>query len=89
MEQKKNATAENNGMQENEQQFPLSKRNYLLIAISFVLVIIGFTLMMGDGTTDTTYNPDIFSTLRIVVAPTISFIGFVCMIFAILHKPRK
>ena len=70
-------------------QFALGKQNYLLIAISFLLVIAGFVLMLGSGTTETTYNPDIFSTRRIVIAPTLSFLGFVCILFAILRKPNQ
>jgi hypothetical protein len=45
--------------------------------------------MIGEGSTEEMYNPDIFSTRRIVIAPTITFIGFVCMIFAILIKPKQ
>ena len=54
-----------------------------------ILIIVGFVLMMGEGSTDTFYNPDIFSSRRIVIAPTITFIGFVCIIFAILYRPKK
>ena len=87
MEIKKTTTEEieNNTPKE----FPLGKKNYLFIAISFILSVVGFVLMMGSGSTDEAYNPDIFSTRRIVIAPTITFIGFVCMIFAILRKPKK
>ncbi|MBR6757944.1 MAG: DUF3098 domain-containing protein [Bacteroidaceae bacterium] len=70
-------------------QYALNKGNYLLILLSLVLIIVGFVLMMGEGSTDTFYNPDIFSTRRIVIAPTITFIGFVCIIFAILYRPKK
>ncbi len=75
--------------EENKQTFALGKMNYLFIALSFILIVIGFVLMMGSGSTDEVYNPDIFSTRRIVIAPTITFIGFVMVIFAILIKPRK
>lgn len=71
------------------EHFALGKQNYLLIALSFLLVIIGFILMMGSGTTETTYNPDIFSTRRIVIAPLLAFLGFVCILFAILRKPSR
>lgn len=70
-------------------QYALNKGNYLLILLSLVLIIVGFVLMMGEGSTDTFYNPDIFSSRRIVIAPTITFIGFVCIIFAILYRPKK
>lgn len=74
---------------ENKPVFALGKQNYLLIALSFILIVVGFILMIGSGSTDQTYNPDIFSTRRIVIAPTITFIGFVGIIFAILRKPRN
>ncbi|MBO7318222.1 MAG: DUF3098 domain-containing protein [Bacteroidales bacterium] len=88
METKNPATpevAEKNTLKE----FALGKKNYLFIAVSFILIVLGFVLMMGSGSTDEAYNPDIFSTRRIVIAPTITFIGFVCMIFAILRKPKQ
>jgi low temperature requirement protein LtrA len=69
-------------------QYALGKYNYLFILISVILIIVGFVLMTGEGSTDEFYNPDIFSTQRIVIAPTITFIGFVCIIFAILRRPK-
>lgn len=69
---------------------PLGKMNFLLMAISVALVVIGFLLTgSGEPSTEAGYNPDIFSTVRIVVGPTIAFIGFVMMFFAILYKNRK
>ena len=64
------------------------KMNFILLAISMAIVILGFVLMSGAGSTDTTYNPDIFSPMRIKVAPAICFVGFVSMIYAIIHKPK-
>ena len=34
------------------------------------------------------FNPDIFSFRRIKVAPVVCFIGFISMIYAIIHKPK-
>ena len=62
--------------------------NFILLAIGMAVVIIGFILMGGDATTDTAYNPDIFSARRIKVAPVVCFIGFVSMIYAVVHKPK-
>lgn len=64
------------------------KMNFILLAISMAIVILGFVLMSGTGSTDTNYNPDIFSPMRIKVAPAICFVGFVSMIYAIIHKPK-
>ena len=69
--------------------FALEKRNLLFIAIAFVAIILGFALMAGEGSTPEHFNPDIFSFRRIVVAPFITFAGYVFMVFAILYKPKK
>lgn len=67
--------------------FNLPKLNLILIAVSFVIIVLGFCLMIGEPSTET-YNPDIFSTRRITVGPMISFFGFLFMIFAILFHPK-
>ena len=72
------------------QLFALGRRNLLLIGVAFVVIILGFALMAGPGSTPEHYNPEIFSFRRIVLAPTIAFLGFVFMVFAILYKdPEK
>ena len=70
-------------------KFNLTKINAILIAVSLVIVVIGFALMVGDPSGATEYNPDIFSFRRITVGPMIALLGFVTMIFVILYKPRK
>ena len=59
-----------------------------MLAVGMIVVIIGFILMGGDGTTDTAYNPDIFSMRRTKVAPIVCLIGFVSMIYAVVHRPK-
>ena len=66
----------------------LPKLNLILIAVSFVIIVIGFCLMIGEPSGEV-YNPDIFSFRRITVGPMISLFGFVCMIFAILYRGKK
>lgn len=68
--------------------FALGKTNLKLIALAFSLILIGFALMMGEGSTATTFNPEIFSFRRIVLAPGIAFAGFIFMIYAILKKSK-
>jgi membrane-bound ClpP family serine protease len=63
--------------------------NYILLVVGMVIVVIGFILMSGGGSTDTTYNPDIFSARRINVAPVICLAGFVSMIYAVMRKPKE
>lgn len=71
-----------------EKKFVISKINYILIAAAFAIIVIGF-LLMGGKPSDVEFNPDIFSTRRIVVGPMISFSGFLFMVFAILYKPKS
>lgn len=69
---------------------PFGKVNYLMMAGCVILIIVGFALMSGGGSTDgVTFNPDVFSTRRIVVGPALAFLGFLLMAFAIIYKPRK
>ena len=71
-----------------KRNFAFDKVNFMLLAIGVVVVIIGFSLMSGSGSTETAYNPDIFSVRRIKVAPVVCFLGFVSIIFAIIRKPK-
>ena len=68
-------------------RFTLGKINLLLIAVGFLIIVLGFILMSGS-TTVTDFNPDVFSSRRITVAPMVSLAGFLFIIFAILYKPK-
>ena len=70
-------------------KFNLPKINAILIAISLVVVVIGFALMVGEPSGATEYNPDIFSFRRITIGPMIALFGFLARIVAILYKPSK
>ncbi len=74
--------------EEKKASFALGKTNLKLIGISFAVIVIGFLLMLGPGTTSEAYNPDIFSFRRIVLAPGIAFVGFVFMVYAIMRKSK-
>lgn len=65
------------------------KANYVLLAIGMVVVVIGFLLMSGSGSTETAYDPDIFSARRIKVAPVVCLVGFVSMIYAVIYRPKN
>jgi uncharacterized membrane protein len=73
---------------ENNKQLRLGKSNLLLIAVGFIIIVLGFALMTGSSTV-VEFNPDIFSTRRITVGPMVSFFGFIFIIFAILYKPKS
>jgi uncharacterized membrane protein len=66
----------------------MTKTNYIIIAISIAVIIIGFLLMTGS-TTVLEYNPDIFSFRRITLAPFVCVAGFVLMIVGIMFNRNK
>lgn len=67
--------------------FAFDKKNFILLGIGMVIIIIGFLLMSGPGSTETAFEPDIFSARRIKIAPAVCFFGFIFMIYSILRKP--
>jgi len=71
-----------------DNKFALGKQNIKLIGIGFVIIIIGFLLMMGAPSLESAYNPDIFSFRRIVLGPGVSLFGFLFVIFGILKKSK-
>ena len=62
--------------------------NYLLLAVGMIIVVIGFLLMTGPASTETAFEPDIFSARRVKVAPVVCLFGFVSMIYAVVRKPK-
>lgn len=71
-------------------RMPFGKVNFIMMGVCLFLIIIGFALMSGGGSAaDTEFNPEIFSTRRIVVGPTLTFLGFLFMAFAIIWKPKS
>lgn len=72
-----------------KRNFAFSRMNFILLAVSMVIVIVGFLLMSGPGSTETEFNPDIFSDRRIKVAPVVCLVGFLMMIVAVVYKPKS
>ena len=69
-------------IREEEIKTVLGKRNY-------VILIIGYILMSGEGSTLAAYNPDIFSGTRIRIAPLLCLLGYLLNVFGILYRPRQ
>ena len=69
--------------------FAFGKINFIMIGLSMVLVIIGFVMMTGASSTETHFDPEIFSGSRISVAPMICLVGFLSIIARIMYRPRK
>lgn len=71
-----------------KKNFAFDRINYILLAIGMVVVVIGFILMSGSGSSENEFNPEIFSALRIRVAPLVCFAGFAFIMYGIMHRPK-
>ena len=76
-----------------KKEFIFSKANYKLMLIGFVVIALGFILMVGGGSDDpNVFSPEIFNFRRIRLAPALVLIGFGIEIAAILrsfNNPKK
>lgn len=72
-----------------KEPMPLGRVNFTAMAVAGAVIVLGFLLMLGGSSSADEFNPDIFSTRRIVVGPCVAFLGFVAMAGAIMLKPRK
>lgn len=81
-EQKRKEITKNN--------FIFGRQNYKWMFIGLGLIALGFVLMAGGGSDDpNVFNPEIFNTQRIRIAPTLILIGFGFQIYAILKNFKK
>ncbi len=70
--------------------FALGRENYRLLGIGFIIIIIGFLLMLGGKSKDPNeFSEKIFSFRRITLAPIIVLAGFIFEIWAIMKKPKN
>lgn len=71
-----------------KRNFAFGRANFILLGFSMVVVVLGFILMSGAGSNGEAFNADIFSPMRIKVAPVVCFLGFVLMICAVAYRPK-
>lgn len=68
-------------------RMPLTRCNYILLAIGFAVILLGFVLMTGGGSdSPDEFNYAMFSWRRITLAPILVVGGFVLEIYAILKR---
>lgn len=73
-----------------EKSFAFQRKNYVLMMIGLVVVIIGFILMSGGGSEDPNkFSEEIFSFRRITIAPVVVMLGYGFIMYAILYKGKK
>jgi len=70
--------------------FAIPKENYRYIIIGMGIIILGFLLMIGgNAESPDKFNPAVFSTTRITIAPILVLLGFIFEIWAIMRKPKN
>jgi hypothetical protein len=76
--------------EEQKHEFLFEKVNYKILLIGIAVIVLGFILMSGGGSTDpNVFNEEIFNFRRIRLAPTVVLIGFGITIYSILKNPKK
>ena len=66
-----------------ESKLPFGKKNYQLMIIGVVTLVVGFVIMSSDS------EPHGFGFLGLTLGPMIVIAGFIIEILAILRKPSK
>ena len=68
----------------------LTKKNYMIICIGLIFILIGYILMSGGESNDPNiFNEEIYSFRRIRIAPLLVLIGLGIQIYAILISSKK
>lgn len=76
--------------QKQEGEFLFGKKNYTIMIIGIIVIMVGFALMVGGGSDDpNVFNEDIYNFRRIRLAPTLVLIGLAIEVYAIMAKPNK
>ncbi|MFB1021976.1 MAG: DUF3098 domain-containing protein [Vicingaceae bacterium] len=71
-------------------ELAFGKENYKLFIAAVVVVTIGYLLMVGGGSDDpSVFNAEeLFSPVRITVAPMVVLAGFALGVYAIMKKSK-
>ena len=66
-----------------ETKLPFGKKNYQLMIIGVLTLVVGFVIMSSDS------QPHGFGFLGLTLGPIVVMAGFIIEIVAILRKPSK
>ncbi|MBQ8471800.1 MAG: DUF3098 domain-containing protein [Alistipes sp.] len=68
-------------------RMPLTRRNYLILLVGFLIILLGMALMAGGGSdSPAEFNKAMFSFRRITLAPILVVGGFVVEIVGIMKR---
>ena len=70
--------------------FSVSERGVRTILVGLVMMIAGFILMIGGGSSDPdVFNEGMFDVCKLVAAPIVILLGITVVIIGILKKPKE
>ena len=70
-------------------EFLFGKKNYIIMGIGIIVILVGFALMAGGGSDDPeVFNEAIYSFRRIRLAPTLVLLGLAIEVYAIMANPN-
>ena len=68
----------------------MPSRNVKIIGAGLLLMVLGFVLMIGGGSSDpNVFNPAMFSFRRITLAPIVIIAGIVVILVGIMRTPKE
>ena len=74
-------------MPSTDSRMALTQRNYVLMLIGFAVIVLGFVLMAGGGSSSPDeFNYEMFNFRRITLAPILVIGGFAFEIYAIMKR---
>lgn len=73
-----------------EFRFAFGKENYIWMTVGVVLLIFGYILLVGGGSSNPNeFNYALFNTRRLVISPIIIVGGLVIEVYAIMKNPKQ
>ena len=75
-------------MEQKQKVFAIGRTNFIMLGVAVLVVFLGMFLMAGEGSGTEEFNDDIFSPMRIKVAPLVCLAGYLFMVVAILWRSK-
>jgi len=70
--------------------FLFHRENYIILFVGLAVLIIGYMLMAGGAQQPDEWKPEeIYSFRRVTLTPVTVVIGYLIILYSILHKPKK
>jgi len=71
-------------------EFLFERKNYVIMVVGIILILLGFALMAGGGSDDPeVFNEAMYNFQRIRLAPTLVLLGLGVQIYAIFARTAK